>query len=401
MQIPQTREQCYRLLCRAAEWEHLVTCQYLYAAFSLKTHEQEGSISWAQLERVRGWKRHLLRIARQEMEHHGLVCNLMISMGGVPLFRRPAFPFQDPEIEMKPMELLPFGEKALDNFIDYEEARPATMGGYIEEVYQVLYKAIENPAFGQRLFLGCRRDQILNKDLGLLLGHYDMLLTEIEDAGAARKTIERILEAGGDPSTGHAATIREIQADFQQMYTEDPEARPVRNLADPAALSDLEGIPQKALKLFNSAYETMILFLERFYTFRTDSPQELEGLMKTAFFPLMTAVIRPLGEMLTQIPCTASNTFASPSFLLGKTPMLHPDKAMAWILLYERLSALSAQSAKLNDQFMECEQPWAERLAPRVTFLSENLERMAANFRKYMDLEKRFVIHNAEKTFVD
>ena len=40
--VIEHREALYYMLCEAAELEHGIMCQYLYAAFSLKQSEDEG-----------------------------------------------------------------------------------------------------------------------------------------------------------------------------------------------------------------------------------------------------------------------------------------------------------------------------------------------------------------------
>src|SRR5947209_7799002 len=82
------------VLCEAAELEHALACKYLFAAFSLKKEESEwdGDVTCQQLELIRGWETSLLLIARQEMEHLALVCNLLTAIGEAPYLRRPNFP---------------------------------------------------------------------------------------------------------------------------------------------------------------------------------------------------------------------------------------------------------------------------------------------------------------------
>ena len=86
------RDRLGELLVAAAELEHGVVCQYLFAAFSMKRHPDEGNVSWEQLELMRGWEADLLLISRQEMEHLGLVANLLTAIGEAPDFLRPPFP---------------------------------------------------------------------------------------------------------------------------------------------------------------------------------------------------------------------------------------------------------------------------------------------------------------------
>ena len=86
----ENRVQLIHAFTLAAELEHSLSCQYLFAAYSLKRDSNER-LSAAQLARVRDWERVLLEIARQEMGHLGLVNNLLDAVGGAPHFRRPNF----------------------------------------------------------------------------------------------------------------------------------------------------------------------------------------------------------------------------------------------------------------------------------------------------------------------
>ena len=69
------RVRLANLLADAAELEHSAACQYLFLAFSMKRHPDEGGVNWRQLELMRQWEANILLIARQEMEHLGLVSN--------------------------------------------------------------------------------------------------------------------------------------------------------------------------------------------------------------------------------------------------------------------------------------------------------------------------------------
>ncbi len=86
-----TCEELINALIEAAELEHGLLIQYLFAAYSLKKRPPEG-ITWAQVEKVRDWERAILVVARQEMAHLGNVCNLLTAIGGAPHFERRNMP---------------------------------------------------------------------------------------------------------------------------------------------------------------------------------------------------------------------------------------------------------------------------------------------------------------------
>jgi hypothetical protein len=86
-----TREELISTLHLAAELEHNLMCQYLFAAYTMKRFTTEG-LTEVQLEKTRGWGALVTVVARQEMSHLGLVLNLLSSIGGTPRFQRPNFP---------------------------------------------------------------------------------------------------------------------------------------------------------------------------------------------------------------------------------------------------------------------------------------------------------------------
>src|SRR5205823_11516874 len=70
--VIEHREALIYMLCQAAELEHGIMCQYLYAAFSLKQSEDEG-LTAEEADAVQRWRKHISHIATQEMLHMSLV----------------------------------------------------------------------------------------------------------------------------------------------------------------------------------------------------------------------------------------------------------------------------------------------------------------------------------------
>jgi alkylhydroperoxidase family enzyme len=64
------------MLCQAAEVEHGIMCQYLFAAFSLKQRTDEG-LTPEELEVVTRWRRTIGHVATEEMLHLALVQNVL------------------------------------------------------------------------------------------------------------------------------------------------------------------------------------------------------------------------------------------------------------------------------------------------------------------------------------
>ena len=66
-------------------------CTYLYAAFSLKSGEEEG-LSKDEAAATARWRRTILDVAIDEMGHLAAVWNITSALGGVPRFGRGNFP---------------------------------------------------------------------------------------------------------------------------------------------------------------------------------------------------------------------------------------------------------------------------------------------------------------------
>jgi hypothetical protein len=89
--VVEHHEHLWSLLVEAAQYEHMITCQCLYACFSLKTGPDEG-LAADQADAVARWQRTLTGIAVEEMLHLALVMNVMTAVGGAPSQSRPDFP---------------------------------------------------------------------------------------------------------------------------------------------------------------------------------------------------------------------------------------------------------------------------------------------------------------------
>ena len=81
--VIEHREALIYMLCEAAELEHGIMCQYLFAVFSLKQTAQEG-LSARELDAVTRWRRRISHVATQEMLHLALVHNLLSAIGAAP-----------------------------------------------------------------------------------------------------------------------------------------------------------------------------------------------------------------------------------------------------------------------------------------------------------------------------
>lgn len=379
--VIEDREELIFILCEAAELEHMIMLQYLYAAFSLKRGEDEG-LSPAQLAACNRWDRAVSHVAAQEMLHLALVNNLLTAVGGAPHFRRPNFPQKASYFPAGvQFDLLPFGERALRHFIYLE--RPEGMQGedapgfdvvgaspvlptgreivpFVQEFATVghLYRAIEHglarlvERYGQEwVFVGPARAQIT--------GDYFWWpeLVAVTDLTSASAAIETIITEGegarGDWRDAHFGRFLAIFQEYQRLRASDPSFEPARPAvaatvqvpvdAEPGAeVSDLH--TAATLDVFNVAYEILLQVLERFFGHTSETDEQLHVLADVAV-ELMTGVLEPLGSHLTSLPLApgAPAPTAGPSFQLFYTSgYLMPHRRSAWVLLHERMRELGA-----------------------------------------------------------
>jgi hypothetical protein len=121
--VLESRLQLFSALCEAAELEHNLLCLYVYAASSLKRTEEEG-VTAGQLEAIARWRRVILGVALEEMNHLTLVSNIMVAIGASPNFMRPDFPVSPGYYPAAlVIELAPFELGTVEHFVYLE--RPA------------------------------------------------------------------------------------------------------------------------------------------------------------------------------------------------------------------------------------------------------------------------------------
>src|SRR5262249_48206089 len=89
--VIEHREALIYMLCQAAELEHLIMCQSLSAACSLRRGGGEG-LSDDELAAVLRWRELFLPVPPQEMPPLALVHTLLSAIGAAPPLARPTLP---------------------------------------------------------------------------------------------------------------------------------------------------------------------------------------------------------------------------------------------------------------------------------------------------------------------
>jgi Ferritin-like len=398
--VVENREELFFLLSEAAQLEHMIMCQYLFATFSLKRDTSEG-LTQAQLEAIKRWERIVLDVAVQEMLHLALVNNLLIALGSIPYFDRPNFPLQ---VKYFPagirLMLLPFGEQALQHFlflerpegmtredaIGFEAARLPNLPMPLDDIapeaqdYATvghLYRGIEQgfrhlvDKYGEeRVFIGPPQAQMTQKYFGW------PELIPVTDLASAVQAIETIVEQGegarGEWQHAHYGKFLEIWNEYHAMKGQDPSFEPARPVTaaftrSPLDTADVELITDPftadVANLFNVSYEVVLQVLIRLFIYHGETEEELKTLSGVAI-DAMFSLIEPLGQLLTTLPFgpNAPGRMAGASFEIYRTGYMLPHRYAAWMVLYERFLEVTNYCAKLNQhpsapkQLMEIEQ---------------------------------------------
>jgi hypothetical protein len=405
----KTREDLIDALYEAAELEHSLCCLYLFAAFSLKRHPDEGNVTWAQIEKMREWEMRIFRIARQEMEHLGYVCNLLTAIGGAPHLRRPNFPtnYYDAKITF---DLAPFSTATLKNFVRYERPENPSLNrdssglrtkyGTIGELYHKIERGFEDlDKRAEPLFIGPPSAQIISQDFPGFYHRptaYQIEINKVVDRMSAKKAIDQIvIEGEGSPSDSdnqdsHYQTFKSILDELNDELNADKQFQPARPVVtNPVVSPDSITHPATtaAMNLFDAAYEIMLMLLIRIFSHIDETAEEVLALERIAFFPMMTMVIRPLGEVLTQLPTAEPDvgSTAGPNFKVARDLTLLPHKQPAWIYLHERLQELAEDCQNVNHQISTLPAELKNRISPRLLQLQTNLEILAVNVYRYLN----------------
>jgi len=413
--VIEHREALIYMLCEAAELEHGIMCQYLFAAFSLKQAADEG-LTDDQVAAASRWRTQVLHVASQEMLHLALVQNLVTAIGGPPHLVRPNLPQPAGHYPAGvQLALLPFGERALSHFMYLERpegmdlrdadglaavgrAKPLMSEGDIvprgQDFATVghLYRSIEagfghlTEKFGEEwLFVGPPRAQAKSEHF-----RWPELVT-VTDLASAQRAIDTILEQGEGPRghwrNAHFGQFVEILDEYQQMLEANPGFDPVRpviaaNVRPPQRDIEVPMITDPATArvadLFNVGYEILLQVFERYFAHTEETDEQLKTLAD-ATIQLMVAVLQPLANLITTLPAGPEHPgkTAGPSFeLFYESDYLLPHREAAWTLLTERLDEAASFCGAVGG---ECSPAVAGRLAPVMTALSAIARSLAAH----------------------
>jgi len=408
------REALIYTLGKAAELEHLVMCQYLYAAFSLKETEAEG-VPADLLPTVKRWKKELLAIGAQEMLHLALVQNLLAAVGAAPRLARPNLPLPPRAYPAGvQIALVPFGEAALRHFAYLERPEGHAMDD--AEEFAALEKAVELPhpeedEIGPRLqefaTIGHLYRSIqagiagLAEKVGedrLFIGPPQAQATEehfrweelvaVHDVASAHAAIETIVEQGegarGDWKDAHFGRLIRMLDEYMELRAANPEFEPTRpvtlaHVREPASGTEVTLIEDpftaRLTDLLNATYEVLLQLLSRYFANAGETPQQLEVLADVAV-TLMFATIKPLGSIITRLPVGPSNpgVNAGPALeLFYDVDYLLPHREAAWTIMTERLREIADLATRCRDACVPAFMPHVSKVTDALRAQADRL----------------------------
>jgi CDGSH-type Zn-finger protein/truncated hemoglobin YjbI len=415
--VIEHREALIYMLCEAAELEHGIMCQYLFAAFSLKQREDEG-LTAQELEAVARWRRAVSHVATEEMLHLALVQNLLSAVGAAPHLARPNLPAPAHHYPAGVnLTLVPFGEPALRHFMFLERPEGMTLRGAkgidapVHDAVPLmserdivpqpqdfatvghLYRSIEGgfahlaEKFGPgSLFVGPPRAQ------ATAVNFRWPELVAVTDLASAQRAIDTILEQGegarGDWEKAHFGQFVEILDEYRHMKAANPAFEPARPVmfatVRPCEYDDTvplisERLSSRCADLFNVSYEILLQMMERYFAHTEETDAQLATLADTTI-TLMLRVLKPLGDLITTLPVGAQQPGrnAGPSFeLFYETDYLMPHREAAWALLEERVREAENFCGLVQEI---APKPVAAALTPVREALTDGAESLAGHF---------------------
>ena len=432
--VIEHREALIYMLCEAAELEHGIMCQYLFAASSLKQREDEGLTADLR-EAVLRWRTVVAHVATEEMLHLALVQNLLSAIGSAPHLARPNLPAPARHYPAGVnLTLVPFGEPALRHFMFLErpegmqltgaqgidapvhEAVPLMAEGDIVPQPQDfatighLYRSIEHgidhlaEKFGERnLFVGPPRAQATSDYF-----HWPELVP-VTDLASAHRAIDTILEQGegarGHWQNAHFGQFVEILDEYRQLKAANPDFEPARAVLfatvrpcehDDTVPRITEEVASRCTDLFNVGYEVLLQLLHRYFAHTEETDAQLMTLSRAAI-ALMVGVLKPLGDLITTLPVGSEHPgmTAGASFeLFYENDYLMPHREAAWALLEERLR----EAVNFSDLIQKSgDQRVAPELASVRTALVGVADSLAGHFADW-GAASRFTAHKPTNT---
>jgi len=380
-----TRELALHALYEAAELEHNLMCTYLYAAFSLRDGVAEG-LAPDEAEAVSRWRRILIRVAVEEMQHLAAVWNITSGLGGSPRFGRTNFPLDPGYLPAGiVVKLAPFSPETLQHFVFLE--RPSGSSECDGAGFTAERNYIRGSDFARLTPMGLNYDTVgdfynaLSDGLKSMVAQYGEAATfvgdptlqlsqnEINMAGCkpvicvktALAAFDAIVVQGEgapkDSVDSHYQKFLSIREEYQALKARNPDFSP----AFPAATNPVLRRPPRpegrvwlenpeaiaVVDLANASYGLMLRLLA--YAYAIPGPNAEKSLAADLAIGVMQAVV-PLAERAARLPAGPSNPHchAGMSFTALRDAAALPPGRGARIFFVERFAQLAEAGAALR-----------------------------------------------------
>jgi hypothetical protein len=209
-------------------------------------------------------------------------------------------------------------------------------------------------------------------------------LRPVEDKASALAAIDDIIEDGEGSPVGRATSHYGRFLAIRQAYAEagffeaarpvvrNPQTREHPRTAGPGALLTHE-LSLRVAELFNEVYAAALRVLLQFFAFGGETEEQREAL-KAAAGHLMSTGIRPISEVLTDLPAYADGGEgrAGPPFELYDAVSVSPFLPARWTILLERLQACATEAVALGSAV-----PRLARVGETLSFVRRNLAGVA------------------------
>jgi hypothetical protein len=352
-------------------------------------------------------------IARQEMEHLGIATNLLSALRAGPWFEHPPFPVHaGAAMVQAPLCLERFGESSVKRFIWYERPNylepkfkaESCAGGSpehaqaphpakaqwdinnIQELYDEIALAFTTLAPAE-LFLGNTDSQLGPENpLGFRV---EMLAVtnQVEAVAAIQQILEQGEGVGDQPlhSDSHFQRFTTILAELEASVLEMPDFSPALPVVpNPAVKLHRHGRPVsiitapatvEVMLFFDEIYHTLLVLLKAYFAKYSASgvpqPRSQAALFYAAFFPLMTMMVRPLGEIVARMPAGPEYPGQNAGVSFDVDRPVESEYEPAWF--DRRLAELAATAARLHGLI-------PERLRRDMQALHENITSTRLHF---------------------
>jgi hypothetical protein len=287
----------------------------------------------------------------------------------------------------------------------------------VQELYQTIHLGFEKLSLklGERnLFVGKPENQLYggpqSPQHGTMndLNQYGLDIISVTDLASAKQAVRMIVEQGEGvrvppaykPFT-HFCIFTRIREEMKKYGLGQTAARAV--VPNPMTVLQPDVCPEDEVsritnthtraiaQLFNESYEVMLLLLLYLYSDQVKTRAETDALMDAAFFPFMTMFIRPLAEILTEIPAYKEKDEpgqAGPGFELSGDVILFPNLDQTWTLFQERLDSLVqgfGRVVSMGDPWLDLPGQRTDPAKPsqiwqRLDYLRQSMERLAADW---------------------